>query len=66
MSQQGSDCDIVANLLHKMEPEVEQVDSDDDNEGTEADDTDYIGMYQPVPQHCDPQEGFCAMNLIPI
>ena len=46
MSQQVSDGDIVANVLCEMEPEVEQVDSDNDNEGTEADDADdadYIG-----------------------
>ena len=42
-SQPVSDGDIVANVVHEMETEVEQVDSDDDNEGTEADDTDYIG-----------------------
>ena len=42
-SQQVSDGDIVTNVLHEVKPEAEQVDSDDDNESTEADDGDYIG-----------------------
>ena len=40
-SQLVGDIDIVANVLCKIEPDVEQVDSDD-NETTEADDADYI------------------------
>ena len=43
MSQQVSDGDMVTNVLHKMQSEAEQVDSDDDNEGTETDDADYSG-----------------------
>ena len=43
MSQQVSDGDNVANVLHEMEPEVQEMDSDDDNEGTEANNSDYIG-----------------------
>ena len=61
-SQQVSDGDIVANLLHEMEPEAEQVDSDNDNEGTEADDARLYWQHQPVPPHCDPPEGFCTMK----
>ena len=64
-SQQVSNGDIVANVLHEMEPEVEQVYSDDDNEGTEADDADYIGSTSWFLNIVNHQRVFVQWNKFP-
>ena len=64
-SQQFSDGDIVANVLHEMAPEADQVDSDDDNESTEADDAfciDSISWFLHIVTH---QRFFVQWNKFP-